>query len=318
MLRTKTMAEKKPKNDQTPLKVEPTDGQPKKMMTLTEEKLTKNNKIFLEVSESMKELTTKREEDFSDISFSISNTSDINELYEKMSNKSNDKFDIVYEGNAEEVDKQLNEFVETTFLTFNKERKGFEPEVKALTQDFYQDLCGSIVPDMKPNRNMNTTNDNKSKTTNLFTKAPQNSNISQDEQAVKLRNDLSGVPIMIQGDITTTTGYGKFGNSKLKESDSNKQTISSRDNINKDEDVNVEVKKKKKGGKKKSGGEEKAAKGNKKGGGKDKKNNVDTEARGGDDLLRSEASSQRNIKGSSADEDAKDLIRDSANASSNM
>lgn len=293
MFRTKTMAEHKVLQ----LSQNQKETQPKKMLTITEEQLNKNIKMISHVSESMKELT-KRGEEIEDISFSISNTSDINELYEKLSNKSNEKFDITYEGYGEEVDKQFNEFVEDTLTNFVKENKGFDKEIKNLTKNLYQDLCGSVVPDLKPRNNMNTTNNDKSKTTNLFTKAPINTNISQDEQAVKLRNDLSGVPIMINGDITQNTGYGKFGANSKKESESNKQTISSREGMKEkyseeDNEINIEVKKKNKNKSKKSN--------------KQIKHNMETDA-GKEELIRSEA-----------DEDAKDLIRDSAkNNSSNM
>lgn len=284
MLRTKTMAEKKVRENA------PKEEGPKKIKTITEN-LLKN--MLEEIPDEEKGGTTRRDEGFDDISFSISNTSDINELYEKMSNKSNEKIDLVYEGNAEEVDKQLNDFVDENFHQFVKDNKGFDPEVKNLSLAFYQDLSGAVVPDLKPREN--STQNDKSKTTNLFTKGP--ADFTQDEQAIKLKNDLSGVPIMIQGDITQNTGYGKSFAGKLRESESNKQTISSKKEVisNEDKDINIEVKRSK----------------------SKKKNNVNKPT-GKQQNNPSITSSEYRRNNRENDEDGKGLIHDSVKNSSNL
>lgn len=271
MLRTKTLFDKKHK-----VIASAQDEIPKKVNTLTEENLLNNLLAEADLNKNKK----NKDDSIDNISFSLDNASDINELYEKMSNKSDEKFDIQYEGNADEVEKQMNEYVENSFRTFSKEKKGFEPEIKSLAQALFEDIGGVIVPDLKPNAN--TTNSNLgTKTTNLFTKYP---NISQDEQQVKLRNDLSGVQIMV--DVTQNTGYGRFGGSKLKDSESNKQTVSSKEkDVLSGEDNNVEVKQSKK-----------------------KKNN---ESKG-------RQNKKKQDEYSSNEEDGNGLIGDSAKNSSNM
>lgn len=224
MLRSTTLAEERKAKKEAILR---------KRMTISEESFIKKNffgssKKIVTEKVKLPEIE-KEEENTSDISFSISGNSDINDLCDKMSNISNDKFDFVYEGNTKDIAKELNDYIDESLKKFIKDKKGFEDDIKVMSQTLYKELCG-IAPDVKNNRV--PTND-KSKT-NLFTECP---SVSRVEQETRLRNDLSGVPIMIQPDITHN-GDKNSKTSKAKDSEeNNKITNSSREKSSSKKDL---------------------------------------------------------------------------------
>ena len=135
------------------------------------------------------------EEKFSNVSFSISAVSDIDDLYDNLSNKSDEKNDYVFESNTKNAEEQLEKYIEEELTkAFVKAKPGFDQDVKNLSQEFYKKISNSL-------------SDNKNRTTldktNMVTKCT-NIDETGGDQTMKLKNDLTGVPLVIQPDITTT------------------------------------------------------------------------------------------------------------------
>ena len=135
------------------------------------------------------------DEKFSNVSFSISAVSDIDELYDNLSNKSDDKNNFIFESNTKNAEEQLEKYIEEELTkAFIKSKPGFDQDVKNLSQEFYKKISNSL-------------SDNKNRTTldktNMVTKCT-NIDETGGDQTMKLKNDLTGVPLMIQPDITNS------------------------------------------------------------------------------------------------------------------
>ena len=170
-------------------------------------KNTINSKIFNSkknslISQSKSELSKKGKKDefehLSDASFSFSNPSDIDSLYENISNKSNENYDFIYESTLQNAKEDINKEIDIQFEKMAKNEPGFDEDVKLMSSNYYKSLVHSITGGK--NQNQHTLE----KTLNANTKYGSISAV--DDQTIRLKNDLSGVPVMIGPDITNITG----------------------------------------------------------------------------------------------------------------
>ena len=169
-------------------------------------KNTINSKIFNSkknslISQSKSELSKKGKKDdehLSDASFSFSNPSDIDSLYENISNKSNENYDFVYESTLQNAKEDINKEIDLQFEKMAKNEPGFDEDVKLMSSNYYKSLVHSITGGK--NQNQHTLE----KTLNANTKYGSISAV--DDQTIRLKNDLSGVPVMIGPDVTNITG----------------------------------------------------------------------------------------------------------------
>ena len=85
------------------------------------------------------------DEKFSNVSFSISAVSDIDELYDNLSNKSDDKNNFIFESNTKNAEDQLEKYIEEELTkAFIKSKPGFDQDVKNLSQEFYKKISNSL------------------------------------------------------------------------------------------------------------------------------------------------------------------------------
>ena len=169
------------------------------------------------------------EEEVQNISFSLSNCDDMNELLDNFSVKSEEKFDLEYVSTTNEEGIELiSDFLRENTKQILNSRKGFDEEIKKISNDFYTDLITNI--NIKDTKKRPVYLD-KTKNTNYNTKSE---SITSDEQ-IKFRNDLIGHTFE---NNKNDNGYGKITSLKSKNSSSN--FIEEDD----DEDKIIEIKKK--------------------------------------------------------------------------
>ena len=118
------------------------------------------NDICNLTSENQKEITPKNSsknssssdmsEHLSKISFSISKSSDLDELIDNFSNKSDEKVEIEYKKTSyDESIEIMRKYNKENFKALKNTKKGFDEEIKLLTEDFYNDLILSRDPNKK-------------------------------------------------------------------------------------------------------------------------------------------------------------------------
>ena len=90
-------------------------------------------------------------EHLSKLSFSISKSSDLDELIDNFSNKSDEKVEIEYKKTSyDESIEIMRKYNKENFKALKNTKKGFDEEVKLLTEDFYNELIMSRDPNKKP------------------------------------------------------------------------------------------------------------------------------------------------------------------------
>ena len=142
------------------------------------------------------------EEEIQNISFSLSNCDDMNELLDNFSIKSEEKFDIEYVSTTNEEGIELiSDFLKENTKQILNNRKGFDEEIKKMSSDFYTDLISNI-----------NIKDTKKGPVYLDTK---NSNYNTKAESI---NDLIGHTFE---NNKNDTAYGKLMSLKSKNSSSN-------------------------------------------------------------------------------------------------
>ena len=161
----------------------------------------------------------------SDISFSISKPSDVDSLCEKISNKSKDDLKFIYENTLNTAEKDLMNDVDEQLKNLAIKEQGFDKDIKLLSSNLYKTLTQSISGFKNPYPNQNT--HNLDKTIKGMTNF---GSISEalDEQTARLKNDLSGEPVIIAPDMTEITDikFSKASSIKGKEKLAYKKTLS--------------------------------------------------------------------------------------------
>ena len=139
---------------------------------------------------------SSQEVDIKNISFELSKVDEMNDLLDNFSNKSDEKVDIVYESTTNEQSIELIEdFLKQKTIKIIEEKKGFDPDIKNMSENFYNDLVNNISSDIK----------NKKIEKKFYDKSPlsKRQSLKSEGNNFKFKNDL-----IIQND--TIQSYGKF------------------------------------------------------------------------------------------------------------
>ena len=172
-------------------------------------------------------------EEVSDISFSISKPSDVDSLCEQISNKSKEEMKFVYENTLKTAENDLMEDVNYQLKNLAIKEPGFDKDIKLISSNYYQTLSHSILGTKNPNQNQNP--HNLDKTIKGLTNFGSTSEVI-DDQTMRLKNDLSGEPVLIGPDMTEITDikFSKASTIKGKEKLAYKKTLSLENSKDKD------------------------------------------------------------------------------------
>ena len=201
-----------------------------------DEKITKKiNKTKKKTNkkDSLDEDDESESEEVSDISFSISKPSDIDSLCEQISNKSKDEMKFVYENTLKTAENDLMQDVNSQFKYLAMKEPGFDKDIKLISSNYYQTLSHSILGIKNLNQNQNP--HNLDKTIKGLTNVGSTSEVI-DDQTIRLKNDLSGEPVLIGPDMTEITDlkFSKASSIKGKEKLAYKKTLSLENSKDKD------------------------------------------------------------------------------------
>ena len=190
-----------------------------KISKITKQSKARKSKIEIDYDEE------SESGEVSDISFSISKPSDVDSLCEKISNKSKDDLKFIYENTLNTAEKDLMNDVDEQLKNLAIKEQGFDKDIKLLSSNLYKTLTQSISGFKNPYPNQNT--HNLDKTIKGMTNF---GSISEalDEQTARLKNDLSGEPVIIAPDMTEITDikFSKASSIKGKEKLAYKKTLS--------------------------------------------------------------------------------------------
>ena len=122
-----------------------------KSQAIPKEKIEKNNNPIKRVKSQFYDLLEeneeemKEEEDIQNISFSLSNCDDMNDLLDNFSNKSDEKVEIEYKSTTnEEGIKLIEDFLTESTKQILNSRKGLDEDVKKMSNEFYSNLLKNI------------------------------------------------------------------------------------------------------------------------------------------------------------------------------
>ena len=190
-----------------------------KISKITKQSKARKSKIEIDYDEE------SESGEVSNISFSISKPSDVDSLCEKISNKSKDDLKFIYENTLNTAEKDLMNDVDEQLKNLAIKEQGFDKDIKLLSSNLYKTLTQSISGFKNPYPNQNT--HNLDKTIKGMTNF---GSISEalDEQTARLKNDLSGEPVIIAPDMTEITDikFSKASSIKGKEKLAYKKTLS--------------------------------------------------------------------------------------------
>ena len=157
----------------------------------------------------------------SDISFSISKPSDVDSLCDKISNKSTDDLKFIYENTLNTAENDLMRDCDEQLKNLAIKEPGFDKDIKLLSSNLYCSISGIKT------QNLNQNLHNLDKTLKGMTNFGSISD-ALDDQTVRLKNDLSGEPVIIAPDMTEITDikFSKASSIKGKEKLAYKKTLS--------------------------------------------------------------------------------------------
>ena len=202
----------------------------------------------------LQDLLEEKDEEISgeeeqNISFSLSNCDDMNDLLDNFSQKSDEKIELKFESTTnEEGISLINDFLKvwlvkwffsTILITPQlNNKKGFDEDIKKMSNEFYSDLINNFHNQKYIKKNYKPHYLDKTKNTNYMTKSE---SLTSDEQT-KLKNDLIGQTFENKD---KNTGLGKINSLKSKNSLIHDKISSSYIEEDEEEDNIIEIKKKK-------------------------------------------------------------------------
>ena len=211
------------------------------MKDITNKPIRKVKSLLYDLLEENEE-EVQDEEEFQNISFSLSDCDDMNDLLDHFSDNSEDKFELEYQSttNKECID-IIEDFIKDSTKQILNSKKGFDEDAKKMSNEFYSNLVKNIYlkKDLKKNKPHYL---DKTKNTNCMTKSE---TINSDEQT-KFKNDLIGHTL--ENKEKENDVYGKVFSLKSKNSLSliSRGKNSSQFIVEEDEDDNIiQIKKKK-------------------------------------------------------------------------
>ena len=187
-----------------------------------------------------KEEEISGEEDKQNISFSLSNCNDMDDLLENFSQKSDEKIELEFENTTNEEGLLLiNDFLKESTKQLLNSKKGFDEDVKKMSTEFYGDLIKNFNNQRYLKKNNKPHYLDKTKNTNYMTK----SESITSEEVTKFKNDLIGQTFENKDG---ENGFGKINTLKSKGSTFHERVSSSFIEEDDDEEENIiEIKKKK-------------------------------------------------------------------------
>ena len=218
----------------------------KKPSTLQSKHLT--NKLHNILDENEEEIID--EEDIHNISFSLSENDDMNDLLDNFSNKSDDKVQLEFESTTNEEGMELIEdFLRETTKQILNNKKGFDEDIKKMSSEFYKDLVKKVIPPKDIDYNKSKPNYlDKTKNTNYKN---QSESMISDEATNKFKNDLIGQTFEKRQSEEFGHNYTKYSNNSKNKSKSKSidkiDSNSLEEEEEEDEDKIIEIKKKKRG-----------------------------------------------------------------------
>ena len=103
------------------------------------------NKLHYLLDENEDEILD--EEDIHNISFSLSENEDMNDMLDNFSNKSDEKVELEFESTTNEEGLELIEdFLRETTKQILNNKKGFDDDIKKMSSEFYSNLVKNIAP----------------------------------------------------------------------------------------------------------------------------------------------------------------------------
>ena len=186
-------------------------------------KKSKKSKLKSDKKDSFEEDEENESDKISDISFSISKPSDVDSLCEQLSKKSKDELKFVYENTLKTAENELMEDVNSQLKYLAMKEPGFDKDIKLISSNYYKTLSQSILGAKNPNHYPH----NLDKTIKGMTNFGSTSE-AIDDQTIRLKNDLSGEPVMIGSDMTELIDlkFSKESSIKGKEKLAYKKTLS--------------------------------------------------------------------------------------------
>jgi hypothetical protein len=189
------------------------------------------------------------EEDIHNISFSLSENDDMNDMLDNFSNKSDEKVEIEFESttNVEGLE-LIEDFLRETTKQILNNKKGFDEDIKKMSSDFYSNLVKKIAPQkdidyskVKPNYL------DKTKNTNYKN---QSESMISDEATRKFKNDLIGQTSEKRRSEEFTHNYSKYSNNSKNKSKTNSINKIGSNSLEEEEEEDdndkiIEIKKKK-------------------------------------------------------------------------
>ena len=216
-----------------------------KSQAIPKEKVDKNINPIKRVKSQFYDLLEeneeeKEEEDIQNISFSLSNCDDMNDLLDNFSNKSDEKVEVEYESTTnEEGIKLIEDFLTESTKQILNSKKGLDEDVKKMSNEFYSNLVKNINIQKYAKKNIKPHYLDKTKNTNYMTKSE---SINSDEQT-KFKNDLIGQSL----ENKENYAFGKVFSLKSKNSISGGKISSQIIDEDEQDDKIIEIKRKKKG-----------------------------------------------------------------------
>jgi hypothetical protein len=217
----------------------------KKPSTLRSNHLT--NKLHNILDENEEEIID--EEDIHNISFSLSENDDMNDLLDNFSNKSDDKVQLEFESTTNEEGMELIEdFLRETTKQILNNKKGFDEDIKKMSSEFYKDLVKKVIPPKDIDYNKSKPNYlDKTKNTNYKN---QSESMISDEATRKFKNDLIGQTSEKRRSEEFTHNYSKYSNNSKNKSKTNSINKIGSNSLEEEEEEDdndkiIEIKKKK-------------------------------------------------------------------------
>ena len=176
------------------------------------------------------------EEEIQNISFSLSNCDDMNDLLDNFTLKSEEKIKLEFENTTNEEGLEIIEdFLKESTRQILNSRKGFDEDIKKTSSEFYNDLIQNVNLPKDAKKSAKFHYLDKTKNTNYMTKSE---SITSDDQT-RFKNDLIG-----QTFEHKDSDFGKYP-FKTKNSMSNEKFSSQYIAEEDEEDKIIEIRKKK-------------------------------------------------------------------------
>ena len=204
-------------------------------------KKTKTDNMLQDLLEEDNEEEISEEEDIQNLSFSLSNCDDMNNLLDNFSNKSEEKIEVDYESTTnEEGFGIIEDFLKDSTKQIILNKKGFDEDIKKMSNTFYNDLIKNVNINVNLNvqkeKNIKPHYVDNTKNTNYITKSE---SINSEENTLKFKNDN-------KHNIGQNYAYGKITslNSKNKSTSNDKNSSEYISEEEVEEDKIIEIKKK--------------------------------------------------------------------------